>query len=157
MTDAVSVLSSCEQTLAIFLPLPFLCSLGQKVEVKTFPSGSGCISPILPCSCQKIEHPKACFSLSNKSYTSVKRVNLPPPFPAAFMLFAPLPFEFAARYRSQVMAGTHSLEPKAWQISLSPSLWCPALWLEAENITAAEVKKHSPLLIIWLVLLSTKK
>lgn len=158
MTDVISVLSSYEHTLAIFLPLPFLCSPGQKAEVKTSLSGSGSISPILPCSCQKIWHPIArFFSLSNKSHTSLKHANLPPSFPVVFM-----PFSSSSLGTLPPGTGTmswlvpYSLEPKACQVSLSSSLCCSALWLGTEQNTAAEVKKHPPLSIIWLVLPSIK-
>lgn len=107
---------------------------------------------------QKIWHPKACFFLYNKTHTSAKHANLSSPFPGGFM-----PLCSFSLQTLQPGTGTKSwlapfnLEAKAWQISLSSSLCCPALWLEAEHITMAEVKKRPPLLIIWLVLSSTKK
>lgn len=118
MIGAISVLSSCEQTFAIFFPLPFLCSPGQKVEVKTFPSGSCCMYPILPCSCQKIQHLKACFSLSSKSHTSVKCANLPFPFPVGFV-----PFCCSSRCTLLPGTGTNSwLVPTACSPKLSRCL-----------------------------------
>lgn len=123
MTDAVSVLVSCEQTLAIFLPLPFLCSSGKKVEVKISLSGSGCISPILSCSCQKIQQPKACFSLSNKSHTSVRCASLPSPFPVGFM-----PFCSSSICTLLPGTGTKSrLVPTPWSPKLGRSVFFPVV------------------------------
>lgn len=77
---------------------PFFCSPGQKVEVKTFPSGCGWISPILPCSCQKIQiHPKlVSLCLTNLTHqSSVPTSYLH--FLLALWLFTPLLFEFCCQ------------------------------------------------------------
>lgn len=135
MTDAVSVLVSCEQTLAIFLPFPFLCSPGKKVEVKISSLALVAFLQSFLAPVKRYSNPKLSLYLTNLTHQSgVPASHLH--FLLALCPFAPLPF--ALCYQVQEPNHDWYLHLGAQNLAdLSSSLWCPALWLEAEHITAA--------------------